>query len=445
AEEESTEAAEEETTEAADVVTADDIAEIDTDDVAAENYLPNIKQITKDVMPAIVAITNVGVENVDFFGRSYQQDTESAGSGIIVAKSETELLIATNNHVVEKAEQLTVCFVADVEHDGDQLVSAQVKGTDSTLDLAVIAVKLEDIPQEVADQIGIIQLGDSDDVQVGDWAIAIGNALGYGQSVTFGIVSALDREISVSTDNGVVTNSMIQTDAAINFGNSGGALLDEKGHLIGINSAKAAETGVEGMGYAIPINTAKPILEDLMNQTTRSKVDQENAGALGVSVVDVSEEARQIYSIPAGAYVYELTEGSAADEAGIEQGDIITKLESTAISSKDELLDRMQYYEAGETVDVTVKRIADGGYVEKVISVTLGRKADMVGFSDSKSQNKDSSDSSDNSDDGNDKENQKEQSQQDDNGSNSFDDDYYNQFYGNNGMSDFFRYFGGGF
>ncbi|MDO4523088.1 MAG: trypsin-like peptidase domain-containing protein [Eubacteriales bacterium] len=408
---------EEATTEEA---TTEAITEVDEQSDTQGAYLPNIKQITKNAMPAIVAITNQGVENISFFGRNYQQNVESAGSGIIVAKSDTELLIATNNHVVDGAEQLTVCFDADVENEKDKLVSAQVKGTDSSLDLAVVAVKLEDISKDVADQIGIIKLGDSDKIEVGDWSIAIGNALGYGQSVTFGVISALDREISVSTDDGVVTNNMIQTDAAINFGNSGGALLDENGRLIGINSAKAAQTGVEGMGYAIPINTAKPIIEDLMNQTTRTKVDADKAGALGIVPADVSEEARQIYNIPAGAFVYELTDNSAAEDAGIQQGDIITKLEKTAISSKAELFDRMQYYEAGETIDVTVKRMGDGGYEEKTFQVTLGKKSDLP----TQDQQNDRNDNDDS---------QKEEDEQDDN------DDYYD----NSDLNDFFRYFGG--
>lgn len=360
-----------------------DIEEIPTQ-AEAEESLPNIKKVAQDTMPAIVAITNVGEEEIEFFGRRYQQDTESTGSGIIVGKNDTELLIATNNHVVEGAEDLTVCFSVDMDDADDEdkkLVSAQVKGTDSSLDLAVIAVNLDDIDEEVADKIGIIQLGDSDEVEVGEWAVAIGNALGYGQSVTFGIISALDREVTVSTDSGTVTNSMIQTDAAINFGNSGGALLNMEGELIGINSAKAAESGVEGMGYAIPINTAKSVIEELMNETTRTKVDEDKAGALGIVPMDVSEEARQIYNIPAGAFVYELADDvSAAKDAGIKQGDVITKLDKSAISSKSELLERMQYYEAGETVSVTIKRAGSDGYEEKVIDVTLGKKSDLSDY-----------------------------------------------------------------
>ena len=338
------------------------------------SYLPNVKEIAQNAMPSIVAITNQSKETIQFWGQEYEQDSESTGSGIIVGKSDTELLIATNNHVVQNADQLTVLFSADTENDEDKMVTAQVKGTDSSLDLAVVAVKLDDIPQDVMDQIKVIEIGDSDEVNVGDWSISIGNALGYGQSVTFGIISALDREVILSTDNGEITQNMIQTDAAINFGNSGGALLDENGRLIGINSAKASSTGVEGMGYAIPINTAKSVIEDLMNQTTRTKADADKAGALGVRVTNVSEEARQMYNIPAGAYVYEVTDGSAAAEAGIKQGDIITKLDKTTISSMSELLDRIQYYEAGESVDVTIKRSGDNGYQEQVVTVTLQAK-----------------------------------------------------------------------
>ena len=353
---------------------ADTSTEAETTASDDTSYLPNVKAIAQNAMPSIVAITNQSKETIQFWGQEYEQDSESTGSGIIVGKSDTELLIATNNHVVQNADQLTVLFSADTENEEDKMVTAQVKGTDSSLDLAVVAVKLEDIPEDVMDQIKVIEIGDSDEVGVGDWSIAIGNALGYGQSVTFGIISALDREVTLSTDNGEITQNMIQTDAAINFGNSGGALLDENGRLIGINSAKASSTGVEGMGYAIPINTAKSVIEDLMNQTTRTKADADKAGALGVRVTNVSEEARQMYNIPAGAYVYEVTDGSAAAEAGIKQGDIITKLDKTTVSSMSELLDRMQYYEAGETVDVTVKRAGDNGYQEQVISVTLQTK-----------------------------------------------------------------------
>ncbi|EET60645.1 trypsin [Marvinbryantia formatexigens DSM 14469] len=404
---------------------AADIDEIPTQEESnAGGGLPDVQTVASDAMPAIVAITNVGIEEVDFFGRSYQQETTSGGSGIIVGKNDDELLIATNNHVVEGAEELTVCFSVDVEDDEDgekTLAPALVKGTDSSMDLAVIAVSLDDIDEEVADKIGIIQLGDSDELQVGEWVVAIGNALGYGQSVTAGVVSALDREVSVSTDSGTVTNDMIQTDAAINFGNSGGALLDMNGRLVGINSAKAAVEGVEGMGYAIPINTAKPIIEDLMNQTTRTRVDEENAGALGITVMDIDDDTKELYHVPSGALVYELTDNSAAKEAGIETGDIITMLDETKISSRADLLNRMQYYEAGETVTVTLQRFEDNGYQEKQIEVKLGKKSDLQTSTSSDNSKSDNSGSDDSQED---------------------DSYYYDSNDGNYGMQDFFRGFG---
>lgn len=369
-------------------------AETDASTVSAKTtdtsgVLPNVKQITKDTMPSIVAITNESIETIQFYGRQYEMDSESSGSGIIVAQTDEELLIATNNHVVEGSDELTVCFSVDTEDEEDKLVTAQVKGTDSSLDLAVIAVKLADIPDDVREQISVIEMGDSDAVAVGDWAIAIGNALGYGQSVTMGIISALDREVTLATNNGTISNNMLQTDAAINFGNSGGALLDANGNLIGINSAKASDTGVEGMGYAIPINTAKPIIEDLMNQTTREKVDEEDAGALNISVTDVSEEARQIYNIPSGAFVYEVNEDGVAEKADMRKGDVITRLDKTAISSRDELLEKMSYYAAGETVEVTVQRAGESGYEEHVLEVTLDEKPDTEAY-----ENQDSNDQS---------------------------------------------------
>ncbi len=358
--------------------------------VTDDDYaLPNVRAITKQVMPSIVAITAESKETIEYWGRRYEQDSEKAGSGVIIAQTEDELIIATNNHVVDNAHDLTVLFSVDVEKEKDALVPAQVKGTDSSLDLAVVSVKISDIPKEVLDQIAVVEIGDSSAMNVGDWSVAIGNALGYGQSVTFGIISALDREVTLNTDHGEISNHMLQTDAAINFGNSGGALLNADGQLIGINSAKASSSGVEGMGYAIPINTAKPILEDLMNQTTREKADTDKAGALGVSVTNVSDEARSLYSIPAGAYVLEVTEGSAAEDAGIVKGDIIVKLERTTISSMNELLARMEYYEAGEEVEVTVKHPSENGYVEKVVTVKLQEKANTDTSKDEKDNDKD--------------------------------------------------------
>lgn len=332
----------------------------------------DITQVAKNAMPSIVAITNKGVEEVQsmFFGRTYQQETESAGSGVIISQNDTELLIATNNHVVEGAQELSVCFTVDVEEPEDAVVQAVTKGTDPDHDLAVVAVKLADIPDAIKSQIKVIQVGDSDSLEMGQQVVAIGNALGYGQSLTVGYVSALDREVTV--DN--VTNNMIQTDAAINFGNSGGALLNTAGELIGINSVKAASEGVEGMGYAIPMKTAQPILDELMNRVTRTEVDASEMGYLGVVPRDVSDEAKEVYNMPAGAFIYEVSEGSPAEAAGIKKGDIITKLDGQSISSRDDLFDRMNYYKAGETIDVVVATAEGGEYVERTVSVTLGER-----------------------------------------------------------------------
>ena len=287
----------------------------------------------------------------------------------------------------------------DTENTDDAVVKAQVKGTDSDHDLAVVAVSLSDISEDVQSKLKVAVMGDSDKLKIGNQVIAIGNALGYGQSLTVGYISALNREVTI--DN--VSNNMIQTDAAINFGNSGGALLDANGNLIGINSAKAADTGVEGMGYAIPINTASPILDELMNRTTRAKVtDSEELGFLGVDARDVSEEARQIYNLPAGAFVYSVVEGSPAEKAGIKKGDIITKLDGITISSRNELFSRMEYYKAGETIDVVVKTAQGGEYVENTFSVTLAKKSEYTSSSDgssdsSGSQSQDQGNSQDNS------------------------------------------------
>lgn len=397
----------------------------------------DVSAIAENAMPSIVAITNKGVEEVQsmFFGTTQYQETESAGSGVIIAKTDKELLIATNNHVVDGAEELSVCFTVDIDNKDDAVVKAQVKGTDSDHDLAVVAVNLSDISSDVQSKLKVAVMGDSDALKIGNQVIAIGNALGYGQSLTVGYVSALNREVTI--DN--VSNNMIQTDAAINFGNSGGALLDINGNLIGINSAKAADTGVEGMGYAIPINTASPILDELMNRTTREKVsDSEQMGFLGVDPRDVSEEARQIYNLPAGAFVYNVVEGSPAEQAGIKKGDIITKLDGITISSRDELFSRMEYYKAGETIDVVVKTAEGGEYVENTISVTLAKKSDFASSSDSSSDSSDGAQSQDGS-----------QNQNPDNGQGNDQSQPRQYYYDGNGsdgsgydsLEDFFRQF----
>lgn len=337
-----------------------------------------VAAVARNSMPSIVAITNKSVKEVqDLFFGTTQREALSSGSGVIIDQNDSELLIATNNHVVDGAEELSVYFTVDVDDPESSVVQAQVKGTDPDHDLAVVAVNLSDIPADVKEQIKIATLGDSDSLEVGQQAIAIGNALGYGQSLTAGYISALNREVTV--DN--ITNSMIQTDAAINFGNSGGALLNIKGELIGINSVKAAASGVEGMGYAIPINTAKPILDELMNRTTRSKVTEEEKGYMGISPYDVSAEARQVYNMPSGAFVYEVTEGTPAEKAGIHKGDIIIKVDGVNVASASDLLERMKYYKVGETIDVVVATADNGEYIERTVTITLGEKPEAASSS----------------------------------------------------------------
>lgn len=327
----------------------------------------DVSGIVENCMPSIVAITNVSVEEVEsyYFYGTQEIESTNAGSGIIIAQDEEELMIATNKHVVEDSQEMTVCFSVDVDNPEDAVVPAVTKGTDAQYDLAVVAVKLSDIPGDVLAQLKIATLGSSDDLKVGETAIAIGNALGTGQTVTCGIISALERE--VTTDVGTFTE--LQTDAAINLGCSGGALLNGRGEVIGINSAKATGDYAESMGYAIPIDTAIPVLSELINRQTREEV--ENHGYMGVTVVSVSEEAKEMYNMPAGAFVYEVTEGSAADEAGLRVGDIITEFDGISIDSNDTLVETLEYYEPGETVTVVAMEAENGSYVEKEFEVTL--------------------------------------------------------------------------
>lgn len=325
-----------------------------------------VAQVAESCTPAMVAITNKSIQEIpNYFGYGSQAyESESSGSGIIIDQNDTELLIATNNHVISGADSLTVAFV-----DGE-LVEAIVKGNDVQNDLAVVAVKISDIKEETLQQIKVIQIGDSDGLKVGEQVVAIGNALGFGQSVSSGYVSALDREVTI--DN--ITHTLIQTDAAINPGNSGGALLNMRGELIGINEAKYSSEGVEGMGYAIPVSTATPILSELMSQETRYKVDEANASYMGVVCRELSEEFSQVYGVPAGAFIDSVQEDGPAEKAGIQKGDIIVKLDTKNISSYTDLVDALQYYAAGETVDVTVCRADNGEYVERTLTITLGEK-----------------------------------------------------------------------
>jgi len=364
-------------TEAAASLPSGNIAKADVPDVSAEAAQSSgVAEVAEDVMPALVSITNMSVQKVQdwFSGQTYEMQGESAGTGVIMGENDDELLIVTNNHVVEDSSELTVSFI------DEESVKAQVKGTDASNDLAVVAVNLSDIPDDTLKEIRVANVGDSDDVKVGEQVVAIGNALGYGQSVTTGIVSALGRDIDVSDGrNSVQYTDLIQTDAAINPGNSGGALLDMQGNVIGINSAKAGENGVEGMGYAIPTSKALPIIEKLMNKTTRSKVDEKDAAYIGISGEDVTDDVQQMYGIPAGIYVVAAGDNTPASEAGLTRGMIITRFDDTEVTSMSALQDLLQYYKGGETVKVTVATPGNGGkYEEQDIDLTLGLRSDYV-------------------------------------------------------------------
>ena len=336
-----------------------------------------VAEVAKDAMPSVVTISTMSVEEMrNFFGGTQQYKVEGAGTGVIVGKNDTELLIATNNHVVEGAGSLSVGFI------DEESVAGEVKGTDVDNDLAVVSVKLSDIPDDTMNQIKIATVGDSDNLQLGDQVVAIGNALGYGQSVTSGYVSALDRDLTLTDQNGTAINStgLIQTDAAINEGNSGGALLNMNGELIGINEAKTASsstgTAVDNIGFAIPIDKAEKSLQQLMNLTTREKVDASQASYLGIAGQDVSEEAKELYGIPSGVVVAEVVENGPADEAGVKKGDILTELDGRSIGSMEQLQDVLQYYAAGETVDIVIQRSDNGSYQDQTLSITLGSAAD---------------------------------------------------------------------
>lgn len=336
--------------------------------ISSSYVATDVSDIVDEVMPSIVAITNVSqTEYQSFWGQSKTYESTSCGSGIIVSQDKEYLYVATNNHVVEGANSLTVTFA------NDDTVSAEIKGTDPSTDLAVVKVALSSIKDDTMSAIKVATLGSSDTLKVGESCIAIGNALGYGQSVTTGVISALNREVSVS-DSSSSTNytaELIQTDAAINPGNSGGALLNTAGEVIGINSVKYSDTSVEGIGYAIPMDTAKPIIEELI---TNEKVDESNSAYLGIAGVDVTSDVAKTYNMPTGVYVAQVMEGAAAEQAGIQKGDIITKFDGKDVTSMEKLSYNMQYYAAGTTVDVVIERSSNGQYEEQTISVTLGKK-----------------------------------------------------------------------
>ena len=358
---------------------------------ATESENGTVASVAQASMPSVVAITTVSVQEIpSFFGYgSRQYKSAATGSGIIVGDNDEELLIATNNHVVDGASTLSVCFMGNdvvnaetetenADDTGDlnleDAVSARIKGTDSDNDLAVIAVQKADIPEDTLSEIKIAQIGSSEDLVVGQQVVAIGNALGYGQSVTSGWISALNR--TISTEDGTSSSGLIQTDAAINPGNSGGALLNMKGELIGINSAKYADSTVEGMGYAIPISRAKPILEELMNRQTREKVSNEEKGYLGVVLSNLTTEAIQMYDMPEGAFVRGVEEKSPAEKGGICKGDIIVKFDGQSVTSGDDLLKKLQYYKAGEKIEAVVARATDGEYQESTVEITLGSRSE---------------------------------------------------------------------
>lgn len=347
----------------------------------------DVSDITTSAMPSIVAITNKSVQEVqDYFsqfgfrgqGQTQTQETESQGSGIIIGKNDSELLMVTNNHVVEGADTLSVCFI------DNQVYEAAIKGTDPENDLAVIAVPLDSISDDTMSKIAVASIGDSDSLKVGEQVVAIGNALGYGQSVTTGIVSAVNRTLSSNSSDTQDSNSSsddsssatyIQTDAAINPGNSGGALLNMNGEVIGINSAKLASTEVEGMGYAIPISRVSDIIDNLMNQTTRTKVDSDKQGTIGIKGINVTSDVQEKYNLPEGIYVSEVTSGSAAEKAGITSGSVITKFDGKSVTDIESLQDLLQYYKAGETVELTLQVPDSDSYKEKTVSITLGSKS----------------------------------------------------------------------
>ena len=331
---------------------------------SASAVVTDVTQVVEAVMPACVSITNNFTQTVqDFWGQTYSQDETASGSGIIIGENEQELLIVTNNHVVDSTEQLYVQFI-----DGET-VEAQVKGTDASADLAVVAVKLDTIANSTKQEICIARMGDSDSLKIGEPAIAIGNALGYGQSVTTGVISALNRKIESS--NSEEGTSLIQTDAAINPGNSGGALLNMRGEVIGINSNKIGGSSIEGMGYAIPISTARPIIEDLMERQTRTKYSEEERGYLGISCINVTSDLSENFSMPQGIFVAQVYSGTGAEAAGLVRGNIVVAFDGVTIQNQEELTKQMQYYKAGESVEITIMVNSANGYQQKNVTVTL--------------------------------------------------------------------------
>lgn len=334
----------------------------------------DVSSVVENVMPSIVSITNMSVQEVqNYFGGTSKQESESAGTGIIISQNDSELLVVTNNHVVAGSDTLTVTFA-----DGNS-VEANIKGTDSEYDVAVVAVPLDSISEDTKKAISVATLGDSTELKVGEPAIAIGNALGYGQSVTTGVISALNRSVSETDQTtGETTESsvkLIQTDAAINPGNSGGALVNASGEVIGINSSKLVGDSVEGVGYAIPISDVSDLIENLMNQETKTKVAEADHGAIGIKGMSVSTEYSQQLNMPEGVYVSEVTKGGGAEKAGMTRGCIITGINGTTVSSMDDLQEQLQYYAKGDEVELTIQvPQSNGEYQEQSVNVALGAK-----------------------------------------------------------------------
>ena len=331
--------------------------------------MADVSDIVEAAMPTVVAITSTTVYQSNnygygwFFGGPQTYEVPSSGSGIIIGENDQELLIVTNNHVVESASSMKVAFI------DNEVVDAVIKGTDAETDLAVISVPLDQIKADTKSKISVAKLGSSDDLKVGQGVIAIGNALGYGQSVTVGYVSALDRAVQTSEDG--ITRDLIQTDAAINPGNSGGALLNMDGEVVGINSAKYSDTSVEGMGYAIPISAVKDIINDLMNVKTRTEVAENRQGYLGIQALTIDQAYANTFGMPQGVYVYKITEGGAASKSDLKEKDIITKFDGSTVRSMEDLQQMLTYYEGGDTITLTVQRLEDGQYVEKEVQITL--------------------------------------------------------------------------
>lgn len=424
--EESTEARTEAQTDEAETEEKKTYAQLETtktDDEGIQTI--DVSKIVENCMPSIVTVTEKSVKEVmDYFGQKQQYEVEGAASGFIIAQNADELLIATNNHVVEDSTEVTICFSVDTEDPDDVIVPAVVKGTDYKTDLAVVAVSLSDIPEDVLSQLKIAVLGSSDKLKVGEAAITIGNSLGYGLRVTSGIVSALNVDVEIDGN----TWTEFETDGAANQGQSGGPVLNSKGEVIGVFNAMA--TDGDNMGYAIPISTAIPVLQELINRQTREKVD--NHGYMGITVVPVSDEASQMYNIPQGAFVYEVTEGSPADKAGLKKGDIITGFDGITIGSQEALLKQIQYYEVGEKVEVTYQRPNGGEYEENTTEMTLTdapedvkeqqEKENSDGNSDSDGQSDENSGSDENGGNGSGDSDENSDGQNDEDGSGDYDE-----------------------